>query len=166
MGIALSDYSDRVLVDFLARENRRSRKLVSRELALLARRRGLELCPRVGPEDRRSSSCLDGSSVSRPTSCLGQGTCPLGTVGRPRCTSHDRSAAWPDGGTRQGSVLSVGSCGIRKKTRGRAGTPDAGALLFKDFWISGWGYRVTPGVSPGELPFGSQGQSHSNSIPK
>ena len=47
----------------------------------------------------------------------------------------------------------VGSCGVRKKTRGRAGTPDAGALLFNVLLLFGWGYRVTPGISPGSIEF-------------
>ena len=42
---------------------------------------------------------------------------------------------------------------VRQKTRSRAGTPDAGALLFNVLLLSGWGYRVTPGVSPGNSPF-------------
>lgn len=41
-----------------------------------------------------------------------------------------------------------GEIGVRPKTRSRAGTPDAGALLFQAFLLSGWGYRVTPGISP------------------
>ena len=44
--------------------------------------------------------------------------------------------------------------GVRQKTRSRAGTPDAGALLFNVLLLFGWGYRVTPGVSPGNSPFG------------
>ena len=46
----------------------------------------------------------------------------------------------------------VGSCGVRKKTRGRAGAPDAGALLFKELSRFGWGSRVTPPKTPGRAP--------------
>ena len=44
----------------------------------------------------------------------------------------------------------VGSCGVRKKTRGRAGTPDAGALFFNELRDFTRGSRVTPPKTPGK----------------
>ena len=96
-----------------------------------------------------------------PDLVSGPSTCPLAPLRRPDCSIYEVMSSLAGGVHLRRSVFSVGSWGIRKKTRGRAGTPDAGALLFKELLLSGWGYRVTPGVSPGRSPLCALKDKHS-----
>ena len=138
---AIVDFSNRRFQKFPAREKNRTRVFCFRRL-----------CPRVGREWRLSSLESRWLWRTRPTSWLVQVLAlytplkkakhALPSFGCLACLAGGVHLTLSDD-------LVVGSCGIRKKTRSRAGTPDAGALLFKELLLFGWGYRVTPGVSPG-----------------
>lgn len=136
---------------------RESRRWTKRCLASSARRCVFSfgcLRPRVGQEWSRSAPYFGGSSVSRPTSWLGQAPAVYTPLKKARQNHVDRRLSCLAGGVllTLSSGLPVGSCGVRKKKRGRAGKPDAGGLLFKHLLLSGWGYQVTPGISLGGAP--------------
>src|SRR5207244_4360554 len=103
---------------------------------------------------------------SRPTSGLGcsRQRFHIPSAHRPTGRTTPRALVGEAGADRLAEFGRGIEHGVRQKTRSRAGTPDAGALLFNVLLLPGWGYRVTPGVSPGNAAFGTQGQTHSRDL--
>ena len=159
-------FAFRAIVDFLTRENRRSTKCLIASLGQTLVVTSGFLCPRVGREWSRSMALLGGSGVPAR----------LRVWAALRQRFHIPSVHGPAGRTTLRALVaklaptSSPSSGekdrwvVRKKTRSRAGTPDAGALLFNVLLLFGWGYRVTPGVSPGRRVVWSKGQNRAIAI--